>query len=236
MDKNIIYGIALGPGDPDLITVKALNKLKEMDVIYYPGTMTPKGEKTSFSKRILDNYCLEESKLKGIFISMSMDRTATEFLYDASYREIRCQHFSGKKIAIVSEGDLSFFSTFSYFIDKFKNDKVDFEMIPGVPAFILAGSAAKIPLVLQQDKLTVVPAPTSKDEVLNALNHADSVVVMKLTTLRDDFLPLLEEVKGRFVYCEKLGTDEQFVSSDIEEISKRKNPYFSLLVINKYVR
>jgi len=235
MERNKIFGIALGPGDPDLITVKALNCLKEMDVIYYPGTMTPKGEKTSFSKKILDNYCLDENKLKGIFISMSMDRTATEFLYDACYREIRCQHFSGKKIAIVSEGDLSFFSTFSYFIEKFKADNVDFEMIPGVPAFILAGSVAKIPLVLQQDKLMVVPAPTSKEEVLDALNMAESVVVMKLTTLKDDFMPLLEEVKGRFVYCEKLGTDEQFVSTDIEEVKQRKNPYFSLLVINKYI-
>lgn len=235
MEKNKIFGIALGPGDPDLITLKALNRLKEMDVVYYPGTMTAKGEKTSFSKRILDNYGLEESKLKGIFISMSMDRTATEILYDASYREIRCQHFAGKKIAIVSEGDLSFYSTFAYFIEKFKKDSVDFEMIPGVPAFILGGSAAKIPLVLQQDKLMVVPAPTSKNEVLDALKVADSVVVMKLTTLRDDFIPLLEELKGQFVYCEKLGTDEQFVCSDVEEIRKRKNPYFSLLVINKYI-
>lgn len=236
MEKNKIFGIALGPGDPDLITVKALNSLKEMDVIYYPGTMTPKGEKTSFSKRILDNYCLDESKLKGIFISMSMNRSSTEFLYDASYREMRCQHFAGKKIAIVSEGDLSFFSTFSYFIEKFKNDNVDFEMIPGVPAFILAGSAAKIPLVLQQDKLMVVPAPTSKEDVLDALKVADTVVVMKLTTLKDDLIPLLEAVNGDFVYCEKLGTDEQFVSSDIDDVRERKNPYFSLLVINKYIR
>jgi precorrin-2/cobalt-factor-2 C20-methyltransferase len=235
MEKNKIFGIALGPGDPDLITLKALKTLKEMDVIYYPGTMSKQGEKTSFSKRILDNYCLDESKLKGIFISMSMDRSATEFLYDASYREIRCQHYSGKKIAIVSEGDLSFYSTFAYFIEKFNKDNVDFEMIPGVPAFILAGSAAKIPLVLQQDKMMVVPAPISKKEVLDALEVADTVVVMKLTTLRDDFLPLLEDVKGRFVYCEKLGTNEQFVSTDIEEIRQRKNPYFSLLVINKYV-
>ena len=235
MERNKIFGISLGPGDPDMITIKALNILKEMDVIYFPGTMTSKGEKTSFSKKILDYYCIEESKFKGIYISMSMDRTATEILYDAAYREIRCQHFAGKKIAIVSEGDLSFYSTFSYFIEKFKADNVDFEMISGVPAFILAGSAAQIPLVLQQDKLMVVPAPTSKEEVIKALTVADTVVVMKLTTLKEDFIPLLKEVNGRFFYCEKLGTIEQYISRDIEEISKRKNPYFSLLVINKYI-
>lgn len=234
--RQAIYGISLGPGDADLITLKAYKKLKEIDVIYYPGSIDKYGSENSFSKQILNDLDIEKPDMKGIFISMNMDRKETENLYSEIYKQITHDYQDGKKIAIVSEGDISFFSTFSYFINRFKESEIDFCMIPGVPAFLLASSQAKIPLTFQNDQLTIVAAPKKIDDVLKALDYSDSVVVMKLTTLGNDLNKLLIQLEGRFVYCEQLGTSNEFVSTKIEEIKNRKKTYFSLLIINRYIK
>lgn len=236
MGENKIYGVALGPGDPELITVKALKCLQNSDVIYYPGSFSSNGEKTSFSRNILDNLDLDVDKLRGIFLEMKPDRIHAENIYDDCYNEMISQYKEGKNISFVSEGDISFFSTFSYFIEKLKQDSVNFEMIPGIPAFIMAGSRVKTPLVLQRDNLKVLPAPSSKDEVLEAIENNDTVVVMKLSTLRNNLISLLEELENRFIYCEKLGTDDEFICQNVNELRERKIPYFSLLLVNKYIK
>lgn len=290
MGSNKIYGVALGPGDPELVTLKALKCLQKADVIYYPGSISPKGEKSSFSKKILDELELHTSqvvcgfepevlkrgvagdldnsqadscihsdasnkggsletdtpnevnkketevpRMEGIFISMSFDRTETEKVYHKCYSEMLSLYKEGKNIAFVSEGDISFFSTFSYFIEKLKADDIAFDMIPGIPAFIMAGSRAKLPLVLQRDNLKVLPAPSSAQEVIEAAATNDTVVVMKLSTIKKELVSLLEKLESGFVYCEKLGTEEEFITSDINELRERKIPYFSLLLVNKYV-
>lgn len=235
MNENKVYGVALGPGDPELITVKALKCLQQCDVIYYPGSYNIDGEKISFSRNILDDLDLDAGKMRGIFLEMKPDRVQAESIYSDCYKELLSMYKEGKNIAFVSEGDISFFSTFSYFIDKLKNDDVDFEMIPGIPAFIMAGSRTKTPIVLQRDNLKVLPAPSSKEEVIDAVENNDTVVVMKLSTLRKDIIPLLEKLEGRFVYCEKLGTEGEFICKNVDKLRERKIPYFSLLLINKYI-
>lgn len=236
MKENKIYGVALGPGDPDLITVKALKCLQESDVIFFPGSYDKEGNKTSFSKNILDHLDLDSDKMRGIFLEMRSDRIHAEKIYESCYAEMFDLYKEGNIISFVSEGDISFFSTFSYFIDRLEKDGVDYQMIPGIPAFIMAGAQSKTPIVLQRDKLKVIPAPSSKKEVVDALKSNDTVVVMKLSTLRSDLFGLLEELEGRFIYCEKLGTPEEFICRDVSRIRDRKVPYFSLLLINKYIK
>lgn len=235
MTRHTIYGISLGPGDADLITIKAYKILKEVDIIYFPGSIDKYGKEKSFSKKIIDELKIDKPVMKGIFIEMSMDRKETENLYSYTYTNILNDYNSGKKLAIVSEGDISFFSTFSYFINRFKESEIDFSMIPGVPAFLLGSSKAKIPLTFQHDKLSIVAAPKKINDVLDVLKYSDSVVVMKLTTLGKDLNELLERVDGSFVYCEQLGTINEYISTNREEVINRKKAYFSLLIINRYL-
>ncbi len=236
MSRNKIYGVALGPGDPELITLRALKCLQKSDVVYYPGSYDKDGGKVSFSRKILDALDLKEIEMRGIFLEMKTDRIQADKIYNDCYEEMVSLYSKGKNISFVSEGDISFFSTFSYFIDRIKNDAIDFEMIPGIPAFIMAGSRAKIPIVLQKDNLKILPAPVSKAQVLEAVESNDTVIVMKLSTLSKDLVNLLEQLKGRFVYCEKLGTQEEFISRKVDDLRGRKIPYFSLLLINKYIK
>jgi precorrin-2/cobalt-factor-2 C20-methyltransferase len=235
MQNKIVYGVALGPGDPELITLKALNTLKSVDKIYAPGSVMKNGEVKSHALGIIEPLGIDVSKVRVFHISMRFDRTETEKLYQSIYEEILEDLKNDLNVAFVSEGDISFYSTFGYMIPRLKNDGIIYEMIPGVPAFIQAGSALGIPITFQNRSLKVLAAVKSISEVDDAIDTSGTVVIMKLSTIKDQLLPHLKEKYDslRYGYVEKLGTDQEFISSDIEEIIARDKTYFSILIIQK---
>ncbi|WP_254514204.1 SAM-dependent methyltransferase [Aquimarina sp. EL_43] len=93
---HTIYGIALGPGDPELLTLKALRILKEVDLIFYPGSIT-KDQKKSFVYPILQYHGLEHKELKGFFLNMSYDRQEASETYAATVKDIEKAYQAGKK-------------------------------------------------------------------------------------------------------------------------------------------
>jgi precorrin-2/cobalt-factor-2 C20-methyltransferase len=225
-----VYGVALGPGDPELITIKALKCLQKVEKIYYPATQSPKGNQDSFSLVILKQLDLEESKFVPIKVPMSKDRSHAEKVYANLFVKLQQDAEEGRQVAVVSEGDISFFSTFSYLLEDFHSNHVDFEMIPGVPAFILGGSAGKLPLVTQNDKLLVAPDVENQQELKALLAQNQTVVLMKISKVREWIKEFIEESKLHFFYGEYLGTEKQFTCTDIECLKNRKIPYFAILI------
>lgn len=232
MNNNKIYGVALGPGDPDLITVKALKILEKADLIYYPSTVF-KGKKSTFAGKILEAYNLDPNRLIAVEVEMSSNRDLATKQYGDACKKMISEYRSGKDVVFVAEGDISFFSTFAYFINDLKNDNIEFEMIPGVPAFIAAGAISNNPLVIQSQKLTVLPAPHSIEEVKTATDYAECVVIMKLSIFKNHLYQFLENFNGEFFYCEKVTTDDQFTTTELEEIKDCKIPYFSILILKR---
>jgi len=232
MSNGKITGVALGPGDPELLTIKGLNVLRESDVIYFPGSVTKLGKK-SYALDILDHYNLPNSELKGVYLPMKLDRSAAEKVYSEAYVEIKKDYAKGKKIAFVAEGDITFYSTFAYLIEKIHTDGLDFAMVPGIPAFILAGSQAQIPLAMQSNSLLVLSQCTDIAELEDACNKYSTVILMKPTTIKHNLTEFLGRFEGTFIYSEKLGTADEFISSSISEISGRPMPYFTLLVFKQ---
>ncbi len=225
-----VFGVALGPGDPELITVKALNCLKKVAKIYYPATQTPKGNQDSFSLVILKQLDVEECKFVPITVPMSKDRSHAEKAYADLFLKVQQDVKEGKQVAVVSEGDISFFSTFAYLLDDFKANNVDFDMIPGVPAFILGGSAGKLPLVTQNDKLLVAPDLENEEELKSLLEQNQTVVLMKISKVRDWIKDFITESKLQFFYGEYLGTEKQFTCTDMDSLKDRKIPYFAIII------
>ena len=229
-----IYGVAIGPGDPDLITLKALKTLKESDIIFFPGSIM-NGKKKSHSLNILNHYNLDSYKLKGIYLPMNFDRSLVEKEYDNCFNQIVEYYQQGLTISFVSEGDIMFFSTFSYILNKIKETKLNVEIIPGVPAFISAGSIGKFPICLQFDKVLIVPALKDTNKLKKLIVANETVIVMKLSTLKNDIVNFLKEEKPNFFYGENLGTEKEFTTTEVEKLINRKIPYFSILILNKYI-
>jgi len=225
-----VYGVALGPGDPELITIKALKCLQRVEKIYFPATQTPKGNQDSFSLVILKQLELDDSKFVPVNVPMSKDRSHAEKAYAELYLKIEKDVEEGKQVAVVSEGDISFFSTFSYLLEDFQKNEINFEMIPGVPAFILGGSAGQLPLVTQKDKLLVAPDLENEEELKSLLEQNQTVVLMKISKVRDWIKEFIEESKLKFFYGEYLGTEKQFTCKDIESLQDRRIPYFAIII------
>lgn len=225
-----VIGVALGPGDPDLITVKALKCLQSAEKIYFPATTGPKGDVSSFSLQILKQLDLDESGFISVNVPMSKDRMHAEKAYSDLYLKIEEDVEAGKQVAVVSEGDISFFSTFSYLLNDLNKNQINFEMIPGVPAFILGGAVGKLPLVTLQDKLTVAPDVKNEEELKFLLEQNETLVLMKMSKIRDWIKEFIKQNKFQFFYGEYLGTKKQYTCKDIDSLKDRKIPYFAILI------
>lgn len=220
----MIYGVSLGPGDPLLITVKGLQVLQKVDRIYYPGSLPA----SSYSLGILQHYNLDERKFRGMFLNMSDNREQAEKTYSETFQEMLVDYNNGLDIAFVSEGDISFYSTFAYLLKHIQQHKLDVEIIAGVPSFLLGAAAHQLPLAVLNEKIAILPRAKN---ISRYLEEFDTVVLIKVRSVLDEIMPLIKDLN--IVYCERLGTPQQFITTDINDLKDREIPYFSLLILKK---
>ena len=233
MNTGTIYGVSLGTGDPDLITLKGLNILKKVAKIYYPGSLFKNGGQSSYSLSILKHYDLNPNKLEGFYLRMDLDRVQVQEIYEATFQKIRTDYNNGLSIAIVSEGDLSTYSSFSYLLEKIKAAHLPVNLVPGVSSFLHLASQVEMPLCLQNEKVVVIPRIQHKNELQEAITHFDTVILMKIVSVVAVIASVIDTQRHTITYGERLGTDKQFVTQDWEIVKQREIPYFSLLIIKK---
>ena len=187
---NPIYGISLGAGEPDLITVKGLKILQKSDYIFYPVSHKI-GKEESITYRMLKHHKLPSKKLQRFVLKMSDDRSKVEDVYENTTQKIITLQQQNKKIALVCEGDLSFFATFGYFLPFFKNNSVPFEMVSGVSSPNVAAATHKIPLGLWQDKIAIIPKMQDIEELSEYLKNFETVVLLKIRSIWTSLRPQL---------------------------------------------
>jgi len=229
--KGKIYGVSLSPGDPELITVKGLRILQQVDKIYYPGSLLNDGSTTSFSLPILKYYQLDESKLIGMFLKMSDKRDEAEQTYATTFQDILTDYKNGLQIAFVSEGDISFYSTFAYLLKHIQQHKLDVEIIAGVPSFILGAAIHQTPLAILNEKIAILPRMKNIEQLERYLLEFETVVLIKVRSVVNEICDFVQTKNIDIMYCERLGTAQQFITTDIKEVQEREVPYFSLLII-----
>lgn len=221
-----ITAIGLGPGDPDLITIKGLKALQDADVIFYPATsITPEGVK-SFALPILKHLGVA-AKAQPLLLPMNASQRVT--YYHEAYSQIKASYDSGSCIAVVSEGDILFYSTFAYLLMLSKEDELPIELIPGIPAFVHGASVMSLPLVLGGDSFSVVALPKSFDEIAARLANNQALVVMKPKVL-NPWCDFLKSCDRPFFYAEYLGTEKQWTTNCINELQDREIPYFAVFI------
>ncbi|MBC7390247.1 MAG: precorrin-2 C(20)-methyltransferase [Opitutaceae bacterium] len=230
---HTVYGISLGPGDPELLTIKALRLLKESDMIFYPGSLYADGRKESYVLPMLKYHGVEESRLEGFFLQMSLDRTNAEKIYEETAEKVAAACIEGKKVSIVCEGDLSFYASFSYLLTRLKELKLPIELVPGINSFSLGAAKHQVPVSLQNERIAILPLETDIDKIDQSMMDFDTVILMKI---RFGWKSLYENLilkDWKFYYCERLGTEQEFITSDLTVIKDSEIPYFSLLIIKK---
>lgn len=224
-----LTGIGLGPGDPEMVTLKALKALRQADVIYYPATGSESGSIKSFSLEILQQLNIT-TECRPLIIPMT-DKNRDE-IYRKAYQIIKRSLVEGKEVAVVNEGDVLFYSTFGYLLKMASADNVECCVISGIPAFIAAGSLGASPIVEGNSGLNLIARPKSFEQIDQKLqaNPDDTLVVMKMKVL-NGWYNFLKECSRPFLYVEKAGTTDEFVTSNVEDLKDREIPYFSVIII-----
>ena len=231
--QGTIVGVSLGPGDPDLITLKGLKALRNADKIYFPGSIFSDGMRTSYSEKILAHYQLDNQKCIGFYLQMNLDRAQANTIYDATAEQVLSDVQKGLSVAIVSEGDVSTYSSVSYLVKRLDNAGATLELIPGITSYGLGAALNKLPLGLQDEQITILPRAVSAAAIKEALAHSKTVVLMKIRSVMEEIALLVKEEQCTFVYCERLGTPEQFMTQEWNDIKNRNIPYFSLMIVQQ---
>lgn len=224
--------VSLGPGEPELITVKGLRQLQKADIIYCPATRNRQRETISRAADIVRALEINETAIHCFILPMSKDRTEAWKVYDTLYNEAATQYVEGKQIVIVAEGDAGFYSSIQYLYDKFTDAGIAVQRIAGIPAFIAAGALAGLHIVKQEEQIVVIPGTPSAAELSEKINAGYVIVIMKLSQCVDAVHECIRKhPQTQFHYFENVGTEKEYYTSDRKVIADKVYPYFSLMII-----
>lgn len=230
--KGKIVGVSLGPGEPELITLKALNALNGADVIYCPATQNRDGQIKSRALDILFRLPVDKNKIHTFHVPMSRHREEALTAYDRVCAELLELAEAGKTIAVTAEGDACFYSSAHYLYEKLQQAGFSVEMVAGVPAFIAAGASIGLHLVKQQERLLVIPGDVLVEELLEAVVAKRTLVIMKVPLGEAVLRPfMVRHPELKYHYFEQVGTNGEFYSPELPVILARPFTYFSILVI-----
>ena len=155
MEKGILYGVGVGPGDPELLTLKAQRILREADVIAVPDKGT--GEKTALA---IIGPLTEGKPLLYCAAPMTRDPARLEAAYEENAHQIAALLNEGKTVAFITLGDPSIYSTYLYTHRRVQAMGCEAKLIPGVPSFCAVAAALGIGLCEGGERLMIVPPPT----------------------------------------------------------------------------
>lgn len=229
MEKHTAYCVSLGPGDPDLLTLKALRVLKSSDRIFCPGTSGG-----SRAGDLLLVHGIPEDRIELFAVPMKEDRGEALETYLRVASDVVTLAKRGQKVSFVAEGDGGFYSSQHYIADFLQGTgEVEVYFVPGVPAFIAAGARAGLHVAKGDEGLLVLPLVQSPDEIEAALSRRRTVVLMKPSRSEEVIKTVLRGEKMREVhYLENVGVQgREFVSDDLPTILSRPFPYFSILIL-----
>ncbi len=232
--KGKIYGIGVGPGDPELLTVKACRVLKEIDVLCVPKS---KAEKDSLALLIVKGMVDREFEILELLFPMTHDKETLKRHWDMATESMAEKAREGKSLAFITIGDPMFYSTYAYVLERVKkiHQDIEIETIPGITAFAACSSFINEPLTEGDERLAIIPAAYGISAIREALEKYDNVVLMKVNRLYDEVAGLLKEMGllGKAVYISRCGYEDQYYTTDIEGLVGKEKDYMSILIVRK---
>lgn len=236
MKLGKLYGIGVGPGASDLITLRALRLLQSLPVLAVPR---PNAYSPSLAFRIIEPHLLADSAQKHLFLEfpMTKDPDILGPAWEKAFRAIEAHLEAGEDIGFVTQGDPFIYSTFIYVYEslKAKYPELEIEVVPGVTSIAAVPMAAGVPLVDGQERLAVIPASYGTEELRGILRSFDSIVLMKVASVMETVVDLLEEegLLDCAYYVERATTNEQRIVRDLRELRGNRCIYFSMVVVAK---
>ena len=230
--NNKFYGIGVGVGDPEQLTVKAINTLKKCDVVIVPEAKKDEG---SAAYNISKEYL--KPGVEVVFMEFAMlkdpaDRVAGR---QANTRVVEKLLDEGKNVGFLTIGDSMTYSTYVYILENMKDKyKKQVVTIPGISSFADMSSRFNFPIVMGDESLKIVSINENTD-IVKELNNADNIVFMKVSRNFDKLKEALEKTgnMNNIIMVSNSGKDIEKVFYDISNLTKADVPYFTTMIFKK---
>jgi len=235
-----LYVIGVGPGDPELLTLKAARILKEVPVI-----CVPKGreEGASLALSIVQGAVdLNGKEIVELYFPMKKTVSNTEDAdnLDAKWNEtadaVLARLNTGADAAFITIGDPTIYSTFFYLYDRLleRNPSLAIEMVPGISSINAAAARAGLSLGLGNDRIAILPANYAGN-LQETLEQFDTVVLMKVPTAFDSIMKTLKhmDLLEKATYISKAGREDERIIRDLRQVREEDLNYFSLVIVRK---
>lgn len=229
-----LYGVGVGPGDPELLTLKARRILGQVPIICVPQSAT---SRESYALNIVRDFIdlNKQEILRATFPTDDAEEAANVWQDAAETIARRLQ--GGQDVAFITEGDPMLFSTFSYVLESIQENypEIVVELVPGVSSVMAAADRAGVPLVTHGQRLAILPAVYGIDDLREAITKFDTVVLMKVNRVLLDALANLENLglAGKGIYVRRATTERERVVRDLHQLTEEDLDYFSLLIIKR---
>lgn len=233
IDKSgTLYGISIGTGDPELITVKGLRLLQQVPVVAFPaGTENRLG----LAEQIVSSWLLPRQQKLSLQFPYIRDESKLQQAWQEAATQVWYYLQRGKDVAFACEGDVSFYSSFTYLAQTLKqlHPKTAIKTVPGVCSPMAAAAALGIPLAARSQHLAVLPALYSLADLASTLDWADVVILLKVSSVYQEVWKILKErqLLERAWVVEWATLPHQVIYSDLRRHPQLALSYFSLLFI-----
>lgn len=225
-----LYGIGVGPGDPELLTLKAVRLIQDCAVLAYPA---PADGAESMARRIAAAHIPNGKTEIVISTPMTPGNFPANNVYDKYAAEIAAHLDNGDDVAVLCEGDPFLFGSFMYLFGRLAADYAT-EVVPGVSSLGACAARSGRPLVSRNQVLTIVPAPIDEDRMHDMIAGSDAVAIMKVGRHLQKVRRVLSALgcEDGATYIERATLDEEKVLP-LTEVSTETAPYFSMILVRR---
>lgn len=231
---GILYGIGVGPGDPELVPVKAARLLAQVDTVY---TAASTKNRYSLAVRIAQRYIPDTTRVEMLHFPMTTDRTEKERAWRRNAEQIIDAVEAGRRVAFLTLGDPLTYSTYGYVLRYIRSHATHLavETVPGITSYQAAAACLNVPLVEGEESLLLVSGAQGGDRLRGLSKKPETVVFLKAYRNVADITAALAESGGyeHRVGISRCGQPDQEIIEDIEILKAKRPDYWTLIIAKR---
>lgn len=232
--KGIFYNIGVGPGDPELITIKAQKTLAKLDVLCVPKS---KLEKDSVAFCIVRDHIPGTCEVVEILMPMTRDEQVLDEHWLKGAQTIFSYLKEDKKVGFIQIGDPSIYSTGTYIIRYLKqlDETILMETIPGITSFCAASARVNLPLAESTEPLVIIPDYQNHEELNNFISSFPNNVLLKVASHFPEVFQVLKEqgLENKGVFISRCGQESERIEKKLDLLLNEKLDYLSLMIVKR---
>jgi precorrin-2/cobalt-factor-2 C20-methyltransferase len=234
MKPGTLYGVGVGPGDPELITLKAVKILNKVEVIF--AAASSKNE-YSLALENAGSHMQNGAEVVRLSFPMTRSRDKLEKAWEENAQRILEYVQQGKDAAFITIGDPLTYSTFGYIMQTLGELAPDVPVcvVPGITSYQAATAVAKEVMVEQEQTFCVISASKGGERLREVISQVDCVVMLKVYNHLDQILDTLKDlgIEDKVTLVSRCGMKDQVICKNPEELRGKKIPYLSLMIVKK---